>query len=118
MLKVNKPYNVNDVVALKMTAGEEYIGKLVEENDSYFIISKPIMIGMQQNPQNPRDIAVGFVPVPVVIGAEMFPTVSIVKHNVTIIAKARSEIVDAWTANTSSLIQPSASTKGIVLPNG
>lgn len=42
------PYKVNDVVSLKLSSGEEVIGKLDEEKADSYVISKPRMITAMQ----------------------------------------------------------------------
>lgn len=40
-----------DVITLKLTSGEELVAKLSEETDSYYKLSRPMVIGMgQQGP--------------------------------------------------------------------
>jgi hypothetical protein len=48
---INKGFAVGEVVTLKLTSGEELVAKLTEETDSYYKLSKPMVIGMgQQGP--------------------------------------------------------------------
>ena len=41
---IEKPYEVNDVVSIKLSSGEEIVGKLVEEGPEVVTISKPLML--------------------------------------------------------------------------
>lgn len=46
MLFINKGLTNGEVVTLKLTSGEELIGKLVEEVDASFKISRPMVLTM------------------------------------------------------------------------
>jgi hypothetical protein len=41
---IEKPYEVNDVVSVKLSSGEEIVGKLVEEGPEVITIAKPLML--------------------------------------------------------------------------
>lgn len=48
---IDKGAAVGEVVTLKLTSGEELIGKLVEETDVHYKLSRPMVIAMgQQGP--------------------------------------------------------------------
>ncbi len=48
---ISKGVAVGEVITLKLTSGEELVAKLAEETDSYYKLSKPMVIGMgQQGP--------------------------------------------------------------------
>ena len=38
------PYKTGDIVSFKMTSGEEILGRLEEETDKYFQVSKPMVL--------------------------------------------------------------------------
>lgn len=43
---IDKGVAVGEVITLKLTSGEEIVAKLVEETDSYYKLSRPMVIGM------------------------------------------------------------------------
>ena len=45
---ISKDVTVGEVLTLKLTSGEEIVAKLTEETDSYYKLSKPMVIGMGQ----------------------------------------------------------------------
>ena len=45
---ISKGVAVGEVITLKLTSGEEIVAKLSEETDSYYKLSKPMVIGMGQ----------------------------------------------------------------------
>jgi len=48
---INKGVSAGEVITLKLTSGEELVAKLAEETDSYYKLSRPMVIGMgQQGP--------------------------------------------------------------------
>jgi hypothetical protein len=48
---ISKGVAVGEVITLKLTSGEELVAKLTEETDTYYKLSKPMVIGMgQQGP--------------------------------------------------------------------
>lgn len=45
---IDIPYKKGDVVSLKLTSGEELVGKVIEESDDSISLSKPMMIAATQ----------------------------------------------------------------------
>ena len=45
---IDKGVAQGEVITLKLTSGEELIGKMSEETDSYYKLNKPMVIGMGQ----------------------------------------------------------------------
>jgi hypothetical protein len=43
---IDKGVSVGEVVTLKLTSGEEIVAKLAAETDSYYKLSRPMVIGM------------------------------------------------------------------------
>ena len=43
---ISKGVSKGEVITLKLTSGEEIVAKLTEETDSYYKLSKPMVIGM------------------------------------------------------------------------
>lgn len=43
---IDKGVAQGEVITLKLTSGEELVGKLVEETDAYYKLSRPMVIGM------------------------------------------------------------------------
>lgn len=46
---IDKGLSAGEVITLKLTSGEEIVAKLVAENDFYYKLSKPMVIGMGQH---------------------------------------------------------------------
>ena len=43
---ISKGVSAGEVITLKLTSGEEIVAKLVEETDTHYKLSKPMVIGM------------------------------------------------------------------------
>lgn len=43
---VETPYKENDVVSIKLSSGEELVGRLVEEGPEVIVLNKPLMLSM------------------------------------------------------------------------
>jgi hypothetical protein len=43
---IDKGVSAGEVITLKLTSGEEIVGKLVEETATYYKLSRPMVIGM------------------------------------------------------------------------
>lgn len=43
---IDKGVSEGEVITLKLTSGEELVGKLVGETDAYYKLSRPMVIGM------------------------------------------------------------------------
>jgi len=48
---IDKGVSEGEVITLKLTSGEELVGKLTQETDAYYKLSRPMVIGMgEQGP--------------------------------------------------------------------
>jgi hypothetical protein len=48
---IDRGVSAGEVITLKLTSGEELVAKLVEEQESYYKLTRPMVIGMgQQGP--------------------------------------------------------------------
>jgi hypothetical protein len=43
---ISKGVSAGEVITLKLTSGEELVAKLTEETDTYYKLSRPMVIGM------------------------------------------------------------------------
>jgi hypothetical protein len=48
---IDRGVMVGEVITLKLTSGEELVAKLAEETDTYYKLSRPMVIG--QGPKGP-----------------------------------------------------------------
>jgi len=97
---IEAPFKNGDVVTLKLTSGEELVGKLVEEKADAYKIKTPLTLVM--SPQG-----VGLQQYMFTVEADkahLFP-----KSSVTIISKTMKQFADAYQQQTSGLVTAPAS---------
>jgi hypothetical protein len=102
---IETPYKVGDVVTIKLTSGEELVGKFEASDDTQIKINKPLTlfasekgIGLQQ----------------FLFTADMAISYSI-KHNaITLVHKTKFEFAEAYTKQTSSIVQAPAGMADLV----
>lgn len=93
---LEKKYDAGDVVSLKLTSGEEVIGRFVKEDMVSIVLEKPSMIAM--TPKGP-----GMAPVMFTVNPEGSLTFN--KSTVMITATSHKEIADQYVFQTTG-IQP------------
>ena len=102
---IETPYKVGDVITIKLTSGEELVGKFEADDSTQIKVNKPLTlvasekgIGLQQ----------------FLFTADMAISYSI-KHNaITLVHKTRGEFAEAYTKQTSSIVQAPAGMADLV----
>ena len=92
---IEAPFKNGDVVTLKLTSGEELVGKLQEEKDDAYMIKTPLTLVMSQQ-------GVGLQQY--LFTAEADKTQRFPKTSVTIITKTMKQFADAYQQQTSGLV--------------
>lgn len=59
---VKKPSLIQKIAAIKLTSGEEILGKVTNEEINFITIDKPVMMVMTANPDAPDQAVISFVP--------------------------------------------------------
>ena len=110
-LIIKKPVTPGSVVSFRIVSGEEICGKLVSDDGSLIVISKPIVIASQMTQQG---IAIAFAPFMVSVDdAGNFPFKH--SHAVTPMIMTRDDVRDSYIAATSSIV-PAAAAGGLLKP--
>lgn len=91
---IEAPYKENDVVSLKLTSGEEIIGRLVEENDNKIILSKPLSLTATQT-------GIGLAPFMFTIEQES--KLKINQTSVITVTKTQKETASQYLENTTGI---------------
>lgn len=91
---IETPYKPGDTVSIKLTSGEEIIGKLVEENNSGFNLKKPLTFMM--GPQ-------GLGLVPFMFSASPNTNILIRNDYVIAIVKTADDIAQQYIKQTTGL---------------
>jgi hypothetical protein len=96
LLSNNKKFSEGDVITIKLSSGEEVLGKLVSEDITTITLSKPLMIAMTQK---------GPAMAPILMTVNPEKNLSFSKSQITIIDESDKEIADQYTYQTTG-IQP------------
>jgi len=102
---IEKKYTDGDVVSLKLSSGDELVGKLVEEKDDRYIIKTPLtLIATQQG--------MGLSQFMFTVNPES--EYEFLKANVTIIKKTIDQFAQAYIKQTSGIVQAPAGAEKII----
>jgi len=91
---IDIPYKNGDVVSIKLTSGEEMIGRLVEEKSDKVIIEKPRMITMMEQ-------GLGLGPFMFSVGVDQKAVINM--HTVTCITKTHVDFSKQYTEGTTGI---------------
>jgi len=92
---IEKPYEVNDVVSIKLSSGEELVGKLVEEGPEVVTIAKPLMLSMTQK-------GMGLAPYMFTVNPET--TIKFNDKNIITIVKTMETMAKQYIQSTTGLV--------------
>ena len=92
---IEKPYEVNDVVSIKLSSGEELIGKLVEEGPEVVTLAKPLMLSMTQK-------GMGLAPYMFTVNPES--TIKFNHKNIITIVKTMDTMAKQYIQSTTGLV--------------
>ena len=102
---IEPAYKLGDVITIKLTSGEELVGKFEADDDKTIKVNKPLTlvasekgIGLQQ----------------VLFTADIDKSYTIKHQAITLIHKTRSEFAEAYTKQTSSIVQAPAGMADLV----
>ena len=102
---IEKSPTTNDVVSLKISNGDEIIGRIADINDASVTITKPMMMILSQD----RNGNPGIQMVPFwMLGGDKDTKHVINRSHIVCLIKAGSEAVKGYTAHTSGLAIPSS----------
>ena len=93
---IETPYKENDIVSIKLSSGEEIVGKLVEETSDGFTISKPLMLA-----QTPKGM--GLAPYMFTVDPEK-AQLKFNEKNVITITKTMSTMAKQYIQSTTGLV--------------
>jgi len=92
-------FKPNDVVTIKLITGEEIITKLVSVDDSFYKVSKPLVLSISQQ---------GPAMTPLLLTADIEGEISFPKNVVIVMAKTEKTTANQYIKGTSG-IQPATS---------
>jgi len=92
---IETPYKVNDVVSIKLSSGEELVGKLVDESGDTVTLSKPLMLSMTQK-------GMGLAPYMFTVDPES--KISFNEKNIITLAKTMETMAKQYIQSTTGLV--------------
>lgn len=92
---IETPYKVNDVVSIKLSSGEELVGKLVDESGDTVTLSKPLMLSMTQK-------GMGLAPYMFTVDPES--KISFNQKNIITLAKTMETMAKQYIQSTTGLV--------------
>jgi hypothetical protein len=91
---IETPYKNGDTVSLKLSSGEEIVARLEEETATKFVLSKPMVLIMQQQ---------GLGLAPYMFSVNPDTKFNILASTVSCVAKTESDISKQYLASTSNI---------------
>lgn len=98
---VQKSWAINDIVAIKLSTGEEIMGKVVSEDPGSVFLQKPATIALM-SPDGTADNATT-VFVPFMLGIDGTTKLKIEMRNIVAIGKSGEKMSNKYLQNTSDL---------------
>jgi len=92
---VETPYKTNDVVSVKLSSGEEVVGRLTEDADDTITLNKPLMLSMTQK-------GMGLAPYMFTVDPES--QITFKKVNTITIVKTMETMAKQYIQSTSGLV--------------
>jgi hypothetical protein len=108
---IHKPVSLNDIVSVKLTNGDEVIGKFVEHGSLTVTIRQPVIVAIQ--PVGPQQVSLGFMPFLVSTNDDTqvaFPISALL----TMPMPTKPDVANSYRRATGSL--EVATPKGLILP--
>lgn len=99
MLLEKQGFKENDIVSLRLSSGEELIGKFLSEDDKSIKLEKVLMLAMSQK-------GIGMAPYMITVNPDS--KININKNCIIVIAESDKEIASQYTLQTTG-IQPVSS---------
>jgi hypothetical protein len=91
---IDKCVMVGEVITLKLTSGEELVAKLAEETDTYYKLSRPMVIG--QGPKGP-----GLMPYLFTVSPDK--EIKLLKQTVTVAEATDKTFADQFLQSTTGI---------------
>lgn len=91
---IETPYKVGDTVSLKLSSGEEIVARLEAEEDTKFVLHKPMVLVMQST-------GLGLAPYMYSVSPEA--KFNILASTVSCVAKTETDIAKQYVSSTSNI---------------
>lgn len=98
---------VNDIVSIKLISGEEIIAKVVDNEGTCLVVTKPMTMSVGIDPTTNK---AGIQMTPIwVLGADSNQEFPILKTNIICVLKSSTAAVSEYTRQNTGLITPKSS---------
>jgi small nuclear ribonucleoprotein (snRNP)-like protein len=111
-LLIKKPVAANSIVSFRLTSGEELVGKLVSDDQTTFVISKPIVIASQMTQ---KGIMIAFAPFMTSVDDAANFTFKH-SHVSTALIETREDVRTSYIEATTGLVAAPAGAGGLLKP--
>jgi hypothetical protein len=91
---LDKGVTVGEIITLKLTSGEEVLGKLVEETNDYFKLNKPRVLTAG---------AQGIGMAPYLFTVDPDKDIKLLRSNVTVVEATMKEYADSYTQGVTGI---------------
>jgi hypothetical protein len=91
---IDKGITANEVITIRTTGGDEVLGKLVEETQDSYVVSKPLLLAANQK-------GVGLVPMLFTVNPDK--DIKIMKSSVMAVAPTDTDFAKQYTQSTTGI---------------
>ena len=91
---IEAPYATGDVVSVRLSSGEEIVGKLLDDNDKTIKLKQPLSAIMSEK---------GLAMLPFMLTVDPEKDLTVSKNQIVITAKSHKEVADHYLQSTTGL---------------
>jgi len=91
---IEAPYATGDVVSVRLSSGEEIVGKLLDDNDKTIKLKQPLSAIMSEK---------GLAMLPFMLTVDPEKDLTVSKNQIVITAKSHKEVADHYLQSTTGI---------------
>jgi len=91
---IEAPYTTGDVISVRLSSGEEIVGKLVTDETSTMKLKQPLMAMMSEK---------GLAMIPFMLTVDPEKDLTVSKNQIVITAKSHKEVADHYLQSTTGI---------------
>lgn len=101
---IEKTFNVNDIVTIKLSNGDEVIAKVAEINEFKITVTKPLLMVLSQDPRTGQP---GVQMAPFwMMGGDPVANYPINRSHIVVVVKANQDAATSYISQTTGLVMP------------
>jgi len=101
---IQKAPTTGDVVAIKLINNDELVARIVDDQSTYIIVEKPVLLAISMDPATGRP-AINMLPF-WMMGAESDAKLNFSRQHILAMTHASKDTKSSWQQMTTSLITP------------